>query len=461
MPVGSASVAYPLHSLRPGWVEADPEVWWAALCQATSGVLESSRIAGAQVAGIGFSGQMHTLVLLDGQGQPVRPAISWADTRGERERVEIETRVGRDRLIATTGSPAVTAFTSTKLLWVRRHEPDIWMKARHAVLAKDYLRLRLTGNMATDPTDAGATGLLDVRTRDWSPTVLNALDIPAALLPEIHPSSAPAGTITPEAAAATGLHAGTPVATGAGDQECAALGCGVLAPGPVLVTLGTGGQVFAPTGSPLIDSRGRVHTLPHVLPDAWHVLAAIPAAGLALDWLRSMIAPATQTPTRPSSNPPLFVPAVAGERTPSMDTEVRGSFFGLDLSHSAIDLVFAAREGIAFALRACIDVLTEVGISTEYLMVTGGLSADRVLVTILADVLQRPLELQAQREASGRGAAILGASAAGRSIAEFGMPATIEVVQPDPDRVQWHVLRYDTFLEASTLTRGITLHYSD
>ena len=174
--------------------------------------------------------------------------------------------MGRERLIATTGSPAVTAFTSTKLLWVRRHEPDLWAEARHALLAKDFLRLRLTGKLATDPTDAGATGLLDVGTRRWSLQVLDALEIPPDLLPEIRPSTEPAGNVTREAAAATGLRAGTPVATGAGDQECAALGCGVLAPGPVLITLGTGGQVFAATSSPLIDQGGRVHSLPHLVP---------------------------------------------------------------------------------------------------------------------------------------------------------------------------------------------------
>ena len=244
VPVGNASAAYPLHSVRPGWIEADPELWWTALCQATRTVLESAGIPGDRVDGIGFSGQMHTLVLLDGAGRPVRPAISWADTRGEQERIDIEQRVGRERLIATTGSPAVTAFTSTKLLWVRRHEPDLWAEARHALLAKDFLRLRLTGKVATDPTDAGATGLLDVGTRRWSSQVLDALEIPSDLLPEIRPSAEPAGNVTPEAAAATGLRAGTPVATGAGDQECAALGCGVLAPGPVLITLGTGGQVL-------------------------------------------------------------------------------------------------------------------------------------------------------------------------------------------------------------------------
>lgn len=456
--VASASVSYPLLSIRPGWVEADPEVWWSALCEATRRVLESAGLTGAQIAGVGLSGQMHTLVLLDGHRRPVRPAISWADTRGERERVEIESRVGRERLIATTGSPAVTAFTSTKLLWVRRHEPDVWAKARHALLAKDYLRLRLTGNLATDPTDAGATGLLDIRTRGWSSPVLDALEIPSGLLPEIHPSAAGAGVVSPEAAAATGLREGTPVATGAGDQECAALGCGVLAPGPVLVTIGTGGQVFAATDSPLIDPQGRIHTLPHLLPDTWHELAAIPAAGLALDWLRSMLIPITHTTPRLSSDPPLFVPAVAGERTPSMDTQVRGSFFGLDLSHGVIDLVFAVREGIAFALRSCLDVLMELGISTDRLIITGGLTADRELLTILAGVLQRPLELQSQREGSGRGAALLGAAAAGRAIPEFESPSTIEVVTPDSDRTRWHTLRYETFMEASALTRRLKTH---
>src|SRR5438105_2287614 len=312
--VAQGMASYALRTSRPGWVEGDPEEWWSALCAATRQALAAAGIGGVQIAAAGFSGQMHTLVLLDAAARPVRPAISWADARGAAERAEIEARVGRARLIAITGSPAVSAFTATKLLWVRRHEPAVWARARVALLPKDYLRLRLTGVAATDPTDAGATGLLDLQARDWSPAVLAALELPRALLPRISPSAAHAGTVARPAGRATGLAAGTPVATGAGDQECAALGCGITTPGTLLLTVGSGGQVFAATTTPLTDPQGRIHSLPHALPDHWHVLAAIPAAGLAIAWLRGLI-PAAQAPARPSAAPPIFVPSLAGERT--------------------------------------------------------------------------------------------------------------------------------------------------
>ncbi len=455
--VGQGTSAYALHTPRPGWVESDPDEWWHALCAATRRALAAAGIDGAQVAAVGFSGQMHTLVLLDERYRPVRPAISWADARGAEECAEIERRVGRARLIATTGSPAVPAFTSAKLLWVRRHEPEVWARARTALLAKDYLRLRLTGGgrarahvhgtiatgmVASDPTDAGATGLLDLRARDWSAAVLDALELPRTLLPPLVPSAAVAGTVTVGAAAETGLRAGTPVAAGAGDQECAALGCGLSAPGPLLVTVGTGGQIFAVTDAPRADPAGRLHALPHALPDRWHLLAAIPAAGLALSWLREML---PHTAGRAAPSPPIFFPAVAGERTPSMDGGARAAFVGLDLTHTADDLLFAAREGVAFALRRCVEVLEELGVPTEPVLVTGGLSADSGFLALLADALDRPLAAAAQREGSAFGAALLAVEAGGGALPTTGPVRSGAVVQPGPARAAWHDRRYAVY----------------
>jgi xylulokinase len=442
--VAQGLASYALRTARPGWVEGDPEEWWSALCAATRQALATAGIGGAQIAAAGFSGQMHTLVLLDAAARPVRPAISWADARGASERAEIEARVGRARLIAITGSPAVSAFTATKLLWVRRHEPEVWVRARLALLPKDYLRLRLTGVAATDPTDAGATGLLDLQARDWSPAVLAALELPRALLPRIAPSADRAGTVSP-AGRAAGLAAGTPVATGAGDQECAALGCGITAPGTLLITLGSGGQVFAATTTPLTDPHGRLHTLPHALPDRWHVLAAIPAAGLAIAWLRGLIPVAAQAPARPSTAPPIFVPSVAGERTPSMDEGARAMFFGLTLAHTAGDVLFAAREGVCFALRACVDVLRELGILDDAIAVTGGLSADAGFLALLANVLGRPLRAAAHREGSAYGAALLAAHMVGALPLPAGPLLAGAVVHPNAEQVAWHAQRYEIY----------------
>src|SRR5919108_5733403 len=440
--VAQGMTSYALRTARPGWVEGDPEEWWSALCAATRQALATAGIGGAQIAAAGFSGQMHTLVLLDAAARPVRPAISWADARGASERAEIEARVGRARLIAITGSPAVSAFTATKLLWVRRHEPAVWARARVALLPKDYLRLRLTGGAATDPTDAGATGLLDLQARDWSPAVLAALDLPPELLPRISPSTDRAGTVSPAAERETGLAAGTPVAIGAGDQECAALGCGITAPGMLLITVGSGGQVFAATTTPRTDPHGRLHTLPHVLPDRWHVLAAIPAAGLAIAWLRGLLPAASQAPARPSTAPPIFVPSVAGERTPSMDEGARAMFFGLTLAHTTGDVLFATREGVGFALRTCVDVLRELGIPDDTIAVTGGLSADASFLALLANVLGRPLRAAAHREGSAYGAALLAAHSVGALPLPAGPLLAGELVHPDAGQVVWHAHRY-------------------
>jgi len=442
---GTGSAPYRLSTPHPGWVEADPHEWWTALCAATRQLLVTARIDAAQIAAVSFSGQMHTLVLLDAQCVPVRPAISWADTRGSAERKEIEGRIGRARLIEITGSPAVTAFTVTKLLWVRHHEPEVWQQARVAMLCKDYLRWRLTGTMATDPTDAGATGLLDVRAREWAQPVLDALDLRRALLPPIAPSSARAGHVSPAAASETGLRAGTVVGIGAGDQECAALGCGIIDVGPLLMTLGTGGQVFAGTLTPVIDPRGRVHALPHALDDLWHILAAIPAAGLALRWAEGVLT-APREPIEPLSvEPPIFVPDVAGVRTPSMDEQARGAFVGLALDHTARDLSFAAREGVAFALRACVDTLTELGVPSDPLLVTGGLSMDEDFLPLLADVLNRPLQRANHSEGSGYGAALLAACAAGHPLPSPEAAGAGLLYSPRADLAAWHVPRYTTF----------------
>ena len=449
---GQATATYTLRTPRTGWVEADPEEWWDALCNATRQALQAAGIAPSRVGGIGFSGQMHTLVLLDQDARPVRPAICWADTRGSAERAEIEACVGRERLIAWTGNAAVTAFTATKLLWVRRHEPDIWARARLALLPKDYLRLRLTGVVRTDPSDAGATGLLDLYARDWSVPLLALLDLPRALLPEIAESTARAGAVTPRAAEETGLLAGTPVAIGAGDQECAALGCGVTDPGPLLITLGTGGQVFAATATPLIDPHGRIHAFPHAVPNRWHVQAAIPAAGLALSWLRTLLCPAEAAPLRPTASPPIFTPDIAGQRTPSMDDQARAIFFGLALDHTRDDLLFAGYEGVAFALRACVDVLVDLGVHGEPTLVTGGLAGDRAFLELLSDVLGRSLMEAPHREGSAYGAALLGAWVSGSPLPETSGVAGA-IVRPRADRTAWHAQRYETYRQLSSLSR--------
>jgi xylulokinase len=360
----------------------------------------------------------------------------------------MEETVGRERLIALSGNSALTAFTATKLLWVRQHEPERWAHAQTMLLAKDYLRWKLTSKLATDPSDAGATGLLDVHRRIWSDEIVQALDLPASLLPPIIRSDAIAGTVSTQAASETGLRAGTPVACGAGDQECAALGCGVTDPGPLLITLGTGGQAFAATAEPVIDRGGRVHTLPHAPANRWHVMAAIPAAGLALDWLRTTMG-ALKRGEPPAHSPPIFLPALAGERTPTMNEAATGVFFGLDLTHRTPDLVAAVREGIAMSLRSCVDVLDEMGISTAPILLTGGLSNDPQFVGALSSALKRPLYAAQQREGSAFGAALLAFAALGHATPAARPQDATPLARPDPERADRLDKRYAAYRELS------------
>ncbi len=448
---GRATATYTLSTPRAGWVEAEPREWWQALCTATRQALAAADLPAERIAAVGFSGQMHTLVLLDRLGDVVRPSISWADTRSLHERRLMEERVGRERLIALSCNPALTAFTATKLLWVREHEPEQWARAQTMLLAKDYLRWKLTGRLATDPSDAGATGLLDVHRRTWSDEIVQALELPASLLPPIIGSDTVAGTVSPGAAEATGLRAGTPVACGAGDQECAALGCGVTDPGPLLITVGTGGQVFAATAEPVIDPAGRVHTLPHAPADRWHVMAAIPAAGLALDWLRGSMGNVPSESRPPAASPPLFLPALAGERTPTMNEAASGVFFGLDLTHRAPDLVAAVREGVAMSLRACVDVLDEMGLSTSPILVTGGLSNDQAFVGVLASVLARPLYAAQQREGSAFGAALLAFRTLGHASLSARPRESTLLATPALGRADRLEQRYAAYRQLSTV----------
>jgi xylulokinase len=448
---GRATATYSLSTPRAGWVEADPREWWQALRAATHGALAGSNLPAERIAAIGFSGQMHTLVLLDRRGDLVRPAISWADTRSLQQRRLMEETVGRERLIAMSGNPALTAFTATKLLWVRQHEPERWARAQTMLLAKDYLRWRLIGGLATDPSDAGASGLLDVHRRIWSDEIVQALDLPASLLPPIIRSDTIAGTVSTQAASETGLRAGTPVACGAGDQECAALGCGVTDPGPLLITIGTGGQVFAATAEPVIDRAGRVHTLPHAPANRWHVMAAIPAAGLALDWLRTTLGGTLDGGQPPAHSPPVFLPALAGERTPTMNEAASGVFFGLDLTHRASDLVAAVREGVAMSLRSCVDVLDEMGMSTAPILLTGGLSNDPQLVGVLSSALARPLYAAQQREGSAFGAALLAFAALGHASLPAQSRAPDVLATPDPDRMGRLEKRYAAYRQLSAV----------
>jgi xylulokinase len=422
-----AEVPYPLSTPRPGWSDQDPEDWW----RATEAVLERLRREVGEPAGIGLSGQMHGLVALDSADRVLRPAILWNDQRTAAECEEIEETLGVERLIAETGNRALTGFTAPKLLWMRRHEPALHARIAHVLLPKDYVRLRLTGEHATDVADASGTLWLDVGARDWSRAVLAGLGVESSWLPRVLESPAVSGITC------TGA---IPVAAGAGDQAAGAVGVGVVRPGEALsVVLGTSGVIFSATERFAPDARGRVHAFAHAVPRAWHTMGVVLSAAGALRWLRDAIAPGTGFAEllaeaerwEPGTEGLTFLPYLAGERSPHADPDARGSFTGLSLRHDRGALVRAVLEGVAFALR---DVLDLVGADAGVVgRVSGGGARSDLWLRILASVLEIELERPAADEGAAFGAALLGGVAAGRwsdvseAVAATGHPVASRV----------------------------------
>ncbi len=399
--VARAERGYPLSTPRPGWSEQDPEDWWRASEAALADL-------GVEPAGIGLSGQMHGLVCLDSEERVLRPAILWNDQRTGAECEEIEARVGLERLIALTGNRALTGFTAPKLLWVRRHEPDVYARIAHVLLPKDYVRLRLTGARAIDVADASGTLLFDVAGRRWSDEVLDALELPAAWLPEALES--------PEV---SGHWNGIPVAAGSGDQSAAALGVGIDRPGPVSVVLGTSGVVLAALPGFQADPQARVHAFCHAVPGGWQAMGVMLSAAGSLAWLRDVAGGTFDELTAEAASwPPgaeglTFLPYLQGERTPHADPGARGAFAGLSLRHDRGALARAVLEGVAYGLRDSLDLLRALGVEAEVGRVSGGGARSDLWLTIVASALGIPLERTVSEEGSAYGAALLGGVAAG------------------------------------------------
>jgi xylulokinase len=397
---------YPFATPHPGWVEQDPEAWWTA----TRSVLEALRSAAGRPDGIGLSGQMHGLVALDGADRVLRPAILWNDQRTGEQCRAIERRIGLERLIGLTGNRALPGFTAPKLLWMREHEPDLFGQIAHVMLPKDYVRLRLCGERATDVSDASGTLLLDVPGRDWSADVLNALELDRAWLPPALESPTVSGR----------LPDGTPVAAGAGDQAAGALGVGVVGPGPLSIVLGTSGVVFAGADAFLPDPEGRLHAFCHARPGGWHVMGVMLSAAGSLGWARDTLAPGAEFSQlvaeardwAPGAEGLTFLPYLNGERTPHADPDARGAFTGLSLRHDRGALIRAVLEGVAFGLADSLELIRGVGLSPTAGRVSGGGARSELWLAILASVLELPLERMAVPEGAAYGAALLGGVAA-------------------------------------------------
>lgn len=429
--VSSSTIEYPMQQPRNGWAEQEPDDWWNATLESLKDVLMSSGVDGGDVKGIGLSGQMHGLVMLDQEGSVLRPSIIWCDQRTGKECEQLTQLVGREKLIQITANPALTGFTASKILWVRNHQPDIYQKCRHILLPKDYVRYRLTGDFATEVSDASGMQLLDIPNRCWSQELLDLLDIDRGLLPKVYESPEITGSITSAVAKATGLRAGTPVVGGAGDNAAAAVGTGIVRDGAAFTTIGTSGVVYAHTSKMSIDPLGRVHTFCCAVPGCWHVMGVTQAAGLSLKWLRNTLC-AGEVETAKNmgidpyfimdkeaeripigANKLLYLPYLMGERTPHLDPDCRGAFLGLSAIHTKADMIRAVLEGVAYSLKDCMEILREMGVRTEEMLACGGGGTSAVWRQMLADLYGCGVKTLETKEGPALGAAILAGVGAG------------------------------------------------
>lgn len=424
-PVASSTVEYPLYQEKNGWAEQEPLDWWNATCATVKTVIKESGITPSDIKGVGISGQMHGLVMLDEAGTVLRKSIIWCDQRTAAECEEITCKVGAQRLIEITANPALTGFTASKILWVRNNEPDTYKKCAHILLPKDYVRYMLTGDFATEVSDASGMQLLDVTKRQWSAEVLEKLGIDKALLPKVYESPEVTGVISEKAAQITGLVKGTPVVGGAGDNAAAAVGTGVVTDGKAFTTIGTSGVVFAHTSNISIDPKGRVHTFCCAVPGAWHVMGVTQGAGLSLKWYRDNFCTAEMETAKGMGVDPyylmdkqaekspigcnklIYLPYLMGERTPHLDPDCRGVFFGLSAMHTKYDMLRAVMEGVTYSQRDSLEVLREMGVTTNEMLACGGGGTSPLWRQMLADVYNCPVKTVKSKEGPALGAAIL------------------------------------------------------
>ena len=414
---GIGQTAYDFETPQPGWAEQAPEVWWQAAQATIQQILHTTGVNPRDIRGIGFSGQMHGPVFLDQQGQSVRPAIIWADQRSVVECREIYATLGQAGLFRTVCNPVDSGFMAATLCWLKKHEPHSYRQIHTLLLPKDYLKYRLSGARVTDPSDAGGTSLYDVRARGWSAEVCTALQLAPEMLPLVVPSHEIIGVVSAAAAAETGLAEGTPLINGGSDQTMSALASGAIHEGPVMLVIGTGGTLFTTVDQVVVDPALRMHTYPHCVPAKWHLLGAILAGGLTLKWFRQIVggpeamsyeAMSTEAATvPPGAEGLLFLPYLAGERTPHMDSLARGVLFGLTLRHTRAHVIRAIMEGVGFAMRDCLTLFHGLQVTPQTILAGGGGASSPLWRQILADILNLPLRTIQTPEKSATGAAMI------------------------------------------------------
>jgi xylulokinase len=446
--VAEATAPHALLTPRPGWTEQRPAEWW----QATRSVLaQVAAAAGDEIVGLGLTGQMHGSVFLDAGDGVIRPALLWNDQRTAAECDEITERVGAERLLELAGNPALTGFQAPKILWLRHHEPDAYASVASVLLPKDYVRLELTGERATDASDASGTLLLDVRARDWSGEILDALEVRREWLPAVYEGPDTTATVRDVVAGELGLPRGLPVAAGGGDNAAAAVGVGVVSEGLVSTSIGTSGVLFAHRDDFARDPSGRVHAFCHAVPGAFHLMAVTLSAGGSLSWWRERLGAGADFETlvaeaaevEPGAEGLVFLPYLTGERSPHLDPHARGGFIGLTVRHGRAHLTRAVMEGVAFSLRDGLEVMRGLRTPDDDLRAVGGGARSPLWLRLQADVYGRPIRRTLIDEGPAYGAALLGGVAAGvfADVAEASSRVRLreEITEPDPERAR----RYD------------------
>ena len=438
-----------MRMAQPLWAEQRPEDWWHAAQIAIRGVLHEAGVRGADVKGIGLSGQMHGLTLLDEADQVVRPALIWCDQRSQPQVDYVNSTAGKAFVLEQTANPMLTGFTLPKLLWVRDHEPAQYARVRKVLLPKDYLRFQLTGEYVSDVSDASGTGVFDVVNRKWAFPLADKLGVDRSLWPSIVESSEVSGRVSLQAAALTGLAVGAPVAGGAGDQAAGGAGNGIVEPGIVSCTIGTSGVVFAHLVKPEYDAQGRVHTFCHSVRNAWHVMGVTQGAGLSLQWFRNTLAPGVsyndltkEAETSPAGSQGLFwLPYLMGERTPHLDAAARGGWVGMTAKHTRADMIRSVLEGVAYSQMDCLEIIESMGVAVQSVRLSGGGAKSKFWRQMFANVFGKRVVTLESQEGSAYGAALLGMVATGAFASlQEACAATIrevDVVEPDAEAAQY------------------------
>ena len=451
--VADALIEYPLYQPKNGWAEQDPEDWWKATVDAIAILTGKIGAKPEEILGVGLSGQMHGLVMLDGNDHVLRKSIIWCDQRTASEAESITDLVGREKLVEITANPALTGFTAAKIMWVKKNEPEIFDRCRKIMLPKDYIRYRMTGEFATEVSDASGMQLMDVPNRKWSDFVCDRLGIDMTCLGRVYESCEVTGTVLPEVAEKTGMSVRTVVVGGAGDQAASAIGNGIVREGVVSATIGTSGVVFAHTDRPRIDPLGRVHTLCHAVPGVWHIMGVTQAAGLSFQWIRDnlfddvkkvaslmgknpnkvMDEICSRSPA--GANSLIYLPYLMGERTPHLDPNARGVFFGLSAMHNRSDIVRAVMEGVTFSLLDCMNIIRELGTSPDFVYASGGGGNSMLWRQMMADAFGIRVAQNSSREGGALGVAILAGVGAGvyESVSEAAESMVKETSSISPD----------------------------